>query len=123
MMVRSSFFLFVSLVFWGWACASPALGTDDARRRLLAPRQETNDAYAPPDISIITQSCMTCHGYEGRFDNGEIPPLTGWQREALFERLVHLRDGTDEATIMKRLLVPFSDRDLRDIALYFSNIK
>ena len=92
---------------------------DEVKKRLLGPQRTTQQNYAPPDVTIIAQSCMTCHGYEGALEDSSIPPLVHHSVSQLRDQLIFLRDNPDAATIMHRLLIPFSDDDLTQLASYF----
>lgn len=89
------------------------------KKRLLGPQRTTEQTYAPPDVTIIAQTCMTCHGYEGALEDSSIPSLVHHSAAQLKELLIFLRDNPDAATIMHRLLIPFSDDDLTQLASYF----
>ncbi len=67
--------------------------------------------------------CAACHGPEGRAPLPGMPALAGQQREFLETQLVLLREGLRNIPGMEGLLRQFNDRDLIDIAAYYSAAK
>lgn len=68
-------------------------------------------------------ACAACHGPEGRTPLPGMPALAGQQRDFLETQLVLLREGLRNIPGMENMLKPFSDRDLIDIAAYYSAAK
>ncbi len=65
-------------------------------------------------------ACVACHGPEGRAPLPGMPALAGQQREFLETQLVLLREGLRNVPGMEGMLRGFNDRDLIDIAAYYS---
>lgn len=68
-------------------------------------------------------ACAACHGPEGRAPLPGMPALAGQQQEFLETQLVLLREGMRNVPSMDGLLRSFNDRDLIDIAAYYSAAK
>lgn len=68
-------------------------------------------------------ACTACHGPEGRAPLPGLPALAGQQREFLETQLVLLREGLRNVPGMEGVLRAFNDRDLIDIAAYYSATK
>lgn len=67
--------------------------------------------------------CVACHGVEGRAPLPGMPALAGQQREFLEGQMVLLREGLRNVPGMEGMLRSFNDRDLIDIAAYYSAAK
>lgn len=74
---------------------------------------------AGPAVPTIARNCLGCHGPKA-VSPGAIPTLAGKDSDYLATRLTEFRDGTRPSTIMGRIMKPFADDDIRNIAAYFA---
>jgi cytochrome c553 len=72
-----------------------------------------------PRTETIARNCTGCHGPDGK-SPGAIPTLAGKAADYLAERMMQLRNGTRESTVMNRILKGFADEDIRKMADYFA---
>lgn len=68
-------------------------------------------------------ACAACHGPDGGRPLAGLPALSGQQHDFLEQQLILIREGLREIPAMNGMLKNFSDRDLIDIAAYFSAAK
>ncbi|MBC7780513.1 MAG: c-type cytochrome [Proteobacteria bacterium] len=68
-------------------------------------------------------TCSACHGADGGAPLAGLPSLAGQQQEFLELQLILLREGLRDVPSMTGLLKSFSDRDLIDMAAYYSAVK
>ncbi len=68
-----------------------------------------------PDMALIAQNCMGCHGIDGRNQAG-MANIAGIPPSVMIDILKGYRDGRRPSTIMQRLMRPFSDQDIQDLA-------
>ncbi len=100
-MTRILFFLLLSTIAWQIQAA-----TDIAHGKKLS----------------IT--CVACHGEDGNSTNPIWPKIAGQNQKYLLKQLHDFKAGNDngrENAIMRNLIAPFSEQDLRDISAYFSS--
>ncbi len=67
--------------------------------------------------------CAACHGPNGISNNPQWPNLAGQQDLYLIKQLKAFRDGTRVDPLMSAQAQPLSDRDIEDLAAYFSSLK
>ncbi len=67
--------------------------------------------------------CAACHGPEGSKPIAGMPALSGQQEEFLVLQMILLREGLRDVPAMSGMLKTFNDRDLIDIAAYYSAAK
>lgn len=70
-----------------------------------------------------TAACTACHGPEGGKPLAGMPALSGQQEEFLVLQMILLREGLRDVPAMDGMLKAFNDRDLMDIAAYYSAAK
>lgn len=68
----------------------------------------------------LVQSCVACHGDEGRSQIDRYPSLAGEDEEFLFEEMKAFRDGDRQDPEMTPQVARFDDQQLADIAAYFA---
>jgi sulfide dehydrogenase cytochrome subunit len=82
------------------------------------------DAPTQQGVSVETlaRACSGCHGIGG-VSPGAIPTIAGKAEDYLVQRMTELRDGKRPSTIMGRVLKPFADEDIANLARYFATRK
>ena len=71
-------------------------------------------------VTQKVQTCINCHGADGKGGKVGVPPLSGRSFEELVEAMQNVRDGYSPQPLLGHAL---SDEDIRDIATYFSSFK
>ncbi len=67
--------------------------------------------------------CAACHGPNGVSANPQWPNLAGQKDLYMIKQLKAFRDGTRVDPLMSAQAQPLSDRDIEDLAAYFSSLK
>lgn len=68
------------------------------------------------------EACAACHGPEGNKPiTPETPRLAGQQYDYLVQSLNAYRKGTRDNPIMAALAKPLTEKEIRELAGYFSN--
>jgi sulfide dehydrogenase cytochrome subunit len=75
-------------------------------------------AESPP-VALMVANCGGCHGVDGR-SPGSVPSLAGRPASELAALLVKFKTGAQSSTIMGRIMTPFGDEEIRQLADYFS---
>lgn len=78
------------------------------------------------DISyaeMAATTCFICHGAEGKFTNGSMPPLAGYPEQFMAMRLKAYKNGELKGTIMQRHMKGYSDAEIDALAKYFGSLK
>ncbi|HYP67410.1 MAG TPA: c-type cytochrome [Thiobacillaceae bacterium] len=82
------------------------------------------DAAAGKDKAI---ACATCHGVDGKREipllQGGMSKLAGMDEQKLLDALKAYRYGRRLHPMMQFFVLPYSDKDLNDIAAYYSSLK
>jgi cytochrome c553 len=65
--------------------------------------------------------CQVCHGAEGMSVSPEFPNLAGQHPDYLLTALRHYQNGKRKNPIMKMQVEKLTDRDLMDLAAFFSH--
>jgi len=86
---------------------------------LTAAAQAQGSGGEGPRTETIARNCTGCHGPDGK-SPGAVPTLAGKPADYLVARMMQLRDGMRESTVMNRILKGFADEDIRKIANYFA---
>jgi cytochrome c553 len=74
-----------------------------------------------PGMTKAEQTCAACHGPAGnRPVSPETPRLAGQQYDYLVLVLSDYRQGTRDNPIMSPMAKPLTDKEIRDLASYFS---
>ena len=67
------------------------------------------------------EACAACHGPEGNKPiTPETPRLAGQQYDYLGQSLAAYRKGTRENAVMSAMAKPLTEKEIRDLAGYFS---
>ena len=67
--------------------------------------------------------CSQCHGIRSTSAEAPFPPLAGRDEEYLESALKQYRDKTRISDIMNNIAGSLSDRDINNIASYYSRLK
>ncbi|BBE10081.1 cytochrome C family protein [Mycoavidus cysteinexigens] len=79
---------------------------------------------APDTIAARVQACAICHGNQGEgTDNDYFPRLAGKPADYLYNQLKHFREGRRKYAPMNYLVTYLSDDYLREIAVYYANLR
>ena len=88
--------------------------------KLKALRDKAGNAGAFQVSNEYRRKCASCHGVNGSgFQNGKAmmgPKIFGQSAEKLYEDLVEFKSGRKENVVMKGLLLPMSNEDLKRFA-------
>jgi len=85
-----------------------------------------SDALAAGDISAGRHKalmCQTCHGLDGRAKIPEAPNLAGQNQLYLIKALKDYRSGARKNDMMSLVAPMLKDKDIEDLAAYFSAIE
>lgn len=69
------------------------------------------------------ESCVSCHGMNGRSTNPNNPNLAGQKKNYLIKALQAYRSGDRKDPMMNTLTGGLTDADIENIAEYYSSIK
>jgi cytochrome c553 len=77
---------------------------------------------APKNTAVTqkVQTCIACHGADGKSGKVGVPPLGGRSYEELVKTMQNVRDSYSPQPLLGHAL---SDEDISDIATYFSSFK
>ncbi len=88
--------------------------------KLRALREKAGNAGAFKVSRVYKNKCASCHGVNGSgMQNGKAlmgPKLFGQSEEAIYKHLVEFKSGRKENVVMKGLLIPLTDDDLKMFA-------
>ena len=88
--------------------------------KLNALRDKAGSAGAFTVSNEYKRKCASCHGVNGSgFQNGKAmmgPKIFGQSAEKLYKDLVEFKSGRKENVVMKGLLLPMSEEDLKRFA-------
>ena len=80
--------------------------------------QAAGDAAAGKAKSV---ECVVCHGSKG--EGVEAPKLAGMTESQLLQAMHEYKSGKRDDAGMKALMTKLSDRDLENLAAYYSTLK
>lgn len=72
---------------------------------------------------MFATTCFQCHGSEGKYAGGTIPPLAGYPRDVMVQQLKDFKYGKRPATIMDRHMKGYTDAEIEAIADYIATLK
>ncbi len=88
--------------------------------KLNALRDKAGNAGAFKVSRAYKSKCASCHGVNGSgFQNGKPmmgPKLFGQSADTIYSKLIEFKSGRKENVVMKGLLMPLSEEDLRTFA-------
>jgi cytochrome c553 len=67
-----------------------------------------------------SQVCQSCHGADGNSVNPQFPRLAGQYPDYIVQALTEYKSGQRKNPIMSGFAANLSERDMEDIASYFS---
>ena len=67
------------------------------------------------------KACAACHGADGNSASADFPKLAGQQSDYLVKSLQGYKSGTRKNPIMAPMGANLSQRDIEDLAAYFSS--
>lgn len=71
-------------------------------------------------------TCFACHGNNGNSTNPMYPTLAGKKAADLFGKMKDYKSGkikTPNASMMKPMMQPLSEQEMKDLAAYFESMK
>jgi len=72
--------------------------------------------------AMLSNSCSACHGTDGK-SPGAIPSINGKSARFINQALTEFRSGARASTVMGRHAKGYSDKEIKLIADYFTNLK
>lgn len=66
--------------------------------------------------------CGVCHGPQGNAPIAEFPSIAGQSATYLYLQLRAYQDGTRPNEVMRLLVEPLSDQDLKDLSAYYASL-
>lgn len=73
-------------------------------------------------VRNLAAACSNCHGTNGVAQQG-MESLAGQTKDDLLKKLLDFKSGKKPATIMHQLSKGYTDEQLEQLALYFSQLK
>ncbi len=73
--------------------------------------------------SLAAKVCSQCHGIRQPSADAPFPPLAGRDLGYLKQALTQYRDKTRRSEVMNRIASSLSDKDIANLASYYSKIK
>jgi len=70
-----------------------------------------------------SQACVACHGPDGNSPAPDFPKIAGQHYDYLLKALKDYKSGARKNPIMAPLVASLTQRDLEDLAAYFSSQK
>ncbi len=118
--VRCALIAMLCLCAMMCGCSDEQAGEDIAISTARVPREaSTNAALTGREKSF---PCLACHGAEGISDHDVWPNLAGQTSAYLAKQLRDFRAGERHDPWMSPMAVGLSDRDIDDLAAYFSSL-
>jgi cytochrome c553 len=68
-----------------------------------------------------SRTCAACHGADGNSASGDFPKLAGQHYDYLVKSMNDYKSGKRKNPIMGPQAAPLSQRDIEDLAAYFSH--
>lgn len=70
-----------------------------------------------------SESCVSCHGMNGRSTNPNNPNLAGQKKNYLIKAMKDYKDGKRQDAMMSSMMAGLSDADIENIAEFYSSVK
>ena len=77
---------------------------------------QAKNATVPEKVQI----CLACHGVDGIHGKAGVPPLGGRTYDDLVNAMHDVREASSPQPLLGHFL---SDDDIKEVAIYFSNLK
>jgi len=75
------------------------------------------------NAEMSATTCFMCHGPEGKYVGGSIPPLAGYPANVMAQQLKDIKSGKRKSTVMQRHIKGYTDEEIDELAKYFGNLK
>ena len=82
-----------------------------------------NAARAGDVKAALAEKCEACHGLDGLSKIGEAPNIAGQSEQYLIEQLNEFKTGERHNEMMAIVAPSLSDKDIEDLASYYSAIE
>lgn len=79
-------------------------------------------AAGPASPELLTLTCYACHGTKGASAGPIQPTIGGQDAKYMFETLKRYQSGERPSTVMGRLMVGYSDDEMKSIADHLSKL-
>ena len=70
-----------------------------------------------------SESCVSCHGMNGRSTNPNNPNLAGQKKNYLIKAMKDYKEGKRQDPMMSSMVSALSDEDIENIAEFYSSVK
>ena len=70
-----------------------------------------------------SQSCVSCHGMNGRSTNPNNPNLAGQKKAYLVKAMKAYKEGKRQDPMMTSLMSSLTDADMENLAEFYSSVK
>jgi sulfide dehydrogenase cytochrome subunit len=81
----------------------------------------TANDYITNKAQMLALSCSSCHGTDG-ISTSTMPHIGGKSKEYLYKTLKDFKSGKRPGTIMRKHVKGFTDKELKQIAHYYSTM-
>ncbi|MDB5412820.1 MAG: hypothetical protein JWR10_1155 [Rubritepida sp.] len=71
----------------------------------------------------LAQTCLACHGDNGRSQIEDIPSLAGQPTDFITLQMILFREGIRRVPVMNQFAADIPDRDIEDLAAYFDGLR
>ena len=85
-----------------------------------APKSFAGDVKAG---AVLADKCQTCHGLDGLSKIAEAPNIAGQNEQYLIKQLTAFKNGERQNEMMSLVAPNLSDREIEDLAGYYSAIE
>ena len=89
----------------------------------VVPMAASAESTTITNAELSATTCFMCHGPEGKFVGGAIPPLAGYPADVMAQQLKAFKTGERPSTIMGRHMKGYTDAEIDEIAAYFGTLK
>lgn len=72
---------------------------------------------------LATQSCVMCHGENGRSQTEDIPSLAGQPADFITLQMILFRERIRHVEIMNGVAADMPDKDIEDLAAFFASLR
>ncbi|WP_165585502.1 cytochrome c [Roseococcus sp. SYP-B2431] len=71
---------------------------------------------------LARQTCLMCHGENGRSQTEDIPSLAGQPADFITLQMILFREGTRQVPVMNEFAAHMPDKDIEDLAAFFASL-